>query len=180
MSENDIIPAETIENKILLIRGQNVMLDRDLAGLYGVTTKRLNEQVKRNKERFPDDFMFQLTLEEKNNLVANCDRFNSLKYSSSLPYAFMEHGAVMLASVLNSTKAVEASIFVVRAFIKLRELLLNNKELVIKLKELELRMGTHDEQITTILEAINQLLTPPEKSKNKIGFSVKEKRGKYS
>jgi hypothetical protein len=112
MIVEEIAKAEGIESKILLFRGQKVMIDRDLAEFYDVATKRLNEQVKRNRERFPADFMFQLNAEEKNELVANCGRFKSLKHSTSLPFAFTEHGAVMLASVLNSSKAVEASIYV--------------------------------------------------------------------
>ena len=122
MNEEGIIQLDMIESKILLIRGKKVMLDRDLAELYGVETKNLNRQVKRNKERFPVEFMFQLTKEEKNELVTNWHRFNSLKHSTSLPHAFTEHGTVMLASVLNSQRAIETSILVVQAFIKLREL----------------------------------------------------------
>ena len=175
-----LIVVESVEDKILLIRGQKVMLDRDLAELYGVETKNLNRQVKRNLERFPKEFMFQLTLEEKNELVTNWHRFNSLKHSSSLPYVFTEHGAVMLASVLNSVKAVEASIYVVRAFIRLREILLTHKELAVKLKELELKLETHDEQISAVMEAINQLLKPQEPTKRKFGFYVKEKKVNYS
>ncbi len=180
MNKKIIAPVNDIESKILLLRGQRVMIDKDIAELYGVATKRLNEQVKRNKDRFPADFMFQMTSEEKSELVANCDRFNSLKHSTSLPFAFTEHGALMLASVLNSERAVEASIYVVRAFIKLRELLLNHKELSIKLRELESKVESHDEQITAIIKAINQLLTPPETPKRKIGFLIEEKRIKYS
>ena len=150
------------------------MIDTDIAKLYGVTTKRLNEQVKRNKERFPEDFMIQLTSKKKTDVVANCDRLKNIKYSSSLPYAFTEHGVIMLAAVLNSQKAVEASIFVARAFVRLREILSTHKELGQKLKELELKIETHDEQITSIIEAINQLLTPPQESKKKMGFIVKE------
>jgi phage regulator Rha-like protein len=180
MNKKEIIQIEAIESKILFIRGQRVMIDRDLAELYGVLTKALNQAVKRNIERFPADFMFVLTKKEKSELVTNCDRFNSLKHSTSLPFAFTEHGALMLASVLNSQRAIETSIFVVRAFIRLREILAAHKELAEKLKELELKLETHDEQITAILEAINQLLTPPEKPKRKIGFSVGEKRIKYA
>ncbi len=180
MGKKDIIPLNKIENKILLIRGQRVMIDRDLAELYGVTTKVLNQAVKRNKERFPADFMFMLTKNEKNELVTNCDRFNSLKHSTSLPFAFTEHGAVMLASILNSQEAVEASIYVVRAFIKLREILLTHKELALKFKELEMKIETHDEQITAIMEAINQLLKPPDVPKRKVGFIVEENKIKYA
>jgi len=174
MIKAEIIPIKIIEKKILLIRNQKVMIDRDLAELYGVATKRLNEQVKRNKERFPFDFMFQLTLEEKSEVVANCDHLKNLKYSPNLPYAFTEHGALMLASVLNSSRAVEASIYVVRAFIRLREILLTHKELAKKLKELELKIDSHDQHIQAIFDVINQLLIPPEKPKRKIGFTIEE------
>jgi hypothetical protein len=180
MNKKDIVPVESIENKILLIRGQRVMIDSDLAELYQVKTKALNQAVKRNKERFPSDFMFVLTKKEKNELVTNCDHLKMLKYSSSLPKAFTEHGALMLASVLNSAEAVNTSVFVVRAFIRLREILVTHKELALKLKELELKLETHDEQISAIIEAINHLLTPPEVPKKKIGFTVEEKRIKYA
>ncbi|MFA6598812.1 MAG: ORF6N domain-containing protein [Ignavibacteriaceae bacterium] len=179
MSTKEIVPTERIENKILLIREQRVMLDRDLAELYGVETKNLNRQVKRNPERFPSEFMFQLTLSEKTELVTNWHRFNALKHSTVLPFAFTEYGALMLASVLNSPRAIEASVFVVRAFVHLKEMLLTHKELAQKLKELEYKIETHDEQITAIFEAINQLLTPPPAPKRKIGFEVKEKKVKY-
>ena len=179
MNNTQVIPVDIIENKILLIRGQRVMIDRDLAGLYGVPTKVLNQAVKRNIEKFPSDFMFILTKAEKYELVTNCDRFNSLKHSTSFPYAFTEHGALMLASVLNSPKAVETSIFVVRAFIRLRQILAAHKELADKLRELELKMETHDEQITAIFEAINQLLAPSPVTKRNIGFQVKEKKVLY-
>jgi phage regulator Rha-like protein len=171
---------DLIQNKILFLRGKKVMLDRDLAELYGVETKYLNRQVKRNIKRFPEEFMFQLTIEEKNELVTNWHRFDSLKHSTSLPFAFTEYGAVMLATVLNSNRAVESSILVVKAFIRLREIVSTYKELAEKLKELELKLETHDEQITAIFEAINQLLAPPETPKKKIGFTVEEKRIKYS
>lgn len=180
MTKVQVIPVEAVENKILLIRGQRVMIDRDLARLYGVSTKVLNQAVKRNIDRFPYDFMFILTKDEKNELVTNCDRFNSLKHSTSLPCAFTEHGALMLASVLNSPKAVETSIFVVRAFIRLRQILAAHKELAERLRELELRIETHDEQITAIFDAINQLLAPTPVTKKKIGFEIKEKKVLYN
>lgn len=180
MKKLSLLPNELIETRILLIRGQKVMIDSDLANLYGVTTKRLNEQVKRNKERFPLDFMFQLTNEEKLEAVAICDHLKNLKYSSVMPFAFTEHGAIMLASVLNSPRAVEASIYVVRAFVRLREILDSHKDLAQKLKELESKFEGHDEQIRDIIEAINQLLLPPEKPKRQIGFQVKEPKQKYS
>ena len=179
MNKKELIPTDQIENRILLIRGLRVMIDRDLAELYHVETKNLNRQVKRKKERFPPEFMFQLTKKEKKELVTNWHRFDSLKHSTFLPFAFTEHGAVMLATVLNSQLAVQASILVVKAFIRLKEILLNHKQLAEKLKELELKIETHDEQITAILDAINQLLTPPERPKKKIGFTVEEKKIKY-
>ena len=166
----ELIPDGKIVNSILLIRGERVMLDADLAILYGVSTKRLNEQVKRNRDRFPDDFMFQLTEDEKAEVVANCDHLKQLKFSPNLPYAFTEHGAIMLATVLNSPVAVQASIQVVRAFVKLREMLSANKELAHKLTLLENNIGKHDEDIKLIFNAIRQLMTSPEKPKRKIGF----------
>jgi len=169
MKEISIIPAERIEGIILFIRGHKVMLDVDLAILYGVTTKRLNEQVRRNKDRFPNDFMFQLSEEEKNELVANCDHLKRLKFSPYLPYAFTEHGAVMLASVLNSEIAVKASIQVVRAFVRLREMITTHKELARKLEELEQK---YDMQFKVVFDAIRQLMAPmsEEKPKPRIGF----------
>jgi ORF6N domain len=173
----DLIPTEKIENSILLIRGEKVMLDADLAILYGVSTKRLNEQVKRNRDRFPVDFMFQLTENEKAEVVANCDHLKRLKFSPNLPYAFTEHGAIMLATVLNSPVAVQTSIQVVRAFVKLREMLSANKELAHKLALLENRLEKHDGEIKAIFNAIRQLMSPPEKPKRKIGFHREEGKG---
>jgi len=112
MMNKVIIQPARIENSILLIRGEKVLVDADLASFYGVTTKRLNEQVKRNKKRFPEDFIFQLNQEEKNEVVANCDHLNNLKYSKSLPYVFTEHGALMAASVLNTPRVAEVSVFI--------------------------------------------------------------------
>ena len=132
-----IIPVGKIENRILLIRDEKVIIDADLAGFYGVPTKRLNEQVKRNGNRFPDDFMFQLTKSEKSEVVANCDHLENLKYSRSLPYAFTEHGAIMAASVLNTPRAIEVSVFIVRAFIKLRQFIAGRKELQRKISQID-------------------------------------------
>jgi phage regulator Rha-like protein len=169
-----IIPVERIEQKIFLIRNQKVMKDADLAELYGVSTKRLNEQVKRNKARFPKDFMFRLTKNEKVGLVENCDHLSRLKFSSALPTAFTEHGAVMQAAVLNSPKAIEICLIVVRAFIRLREILSTHKEILRKLKELELKVDSNDKKIQTIFKVINQLVTPQVKKKRKIGFTIEE------
>ena len=171
-----IKPLEQIENRILWIRGHKILLDKDLAQLYQVTTKRLNEQVKRNKNRFPQDFMFQLTKEEKSEVVANCDHLETLKFSPNLPYAFTEHGAIMAATVLNSDRAVQVSIFVVRAFVKLRQLLTTHKDLARKLANLEKKLQNHDQQIMVMMKAIRGLMMPPEpKKKNPIGFHTERK-----
>lgn len=159
-----------ILNRILLIRGKKVMIDRDLAELYGLTTKRLNEQVKRNTTRFPEDFMFQLTLEEKNEVVANCDHLKQLKFSHTLPLAFTEHGAVMLACVLNSKRAIEANIRIIRIFTAMREITLHNNELLLKLVKLEQKVDTHDESINLLFEAIKKMIETPPKKRNRIGF----------
>jgi len=151
------------------------MLDADLAEIYGVQTKRLNEQVKRNDSRFPDDFVFQLTNEEKTEVVANCDHLAKLKFSTTLPYAFTEHGALMAASVLNTEKAVETSLFVIRSFVRLREMIASHKDLAAKLAELEKRLEGHDTSITEIVKMLQHLMQPdgPLK-KNRIGFICEE------
>jgi hypothetical protein len=166
-----IVAQEVIESRIFVIRGLKVMLDRDLAELYQVETKYLNRQVKSNINRFPKEFMFQLTAEEKNELVQNLHRFESLKHSSVMPHAFTEHGIAMLASVLNSKRAVAISIYIVKTFIKLREFLSHHKEIGEKLKEIEHKLSKHDTDILMIFEAIRQLMTPPpEPPKRRIGF----------
>jgi len=166
-----IAPPGRIESLIFLIRGHRVMLDSDLAQLYGVSTKRLNEQAKRNKQRFPVDFMFRLTSSESRNLRSQIAT-SSPKHGGRRfrPYAFTEHGAVMLASVLNSPVAVAASIRVVRAFVKLRQFLATQHKLALKLVELEKRLGEHDDEIAAIFETIRQLMQPPEKTNRRIGF----------
>ena len=171
MSDNtSLIPMERIERAILLIRHEKVMLDLDLAAIYGVTTKRLNEQVKRNLMRFPTDFMFQLTEAEKSEVVANCDHLARLKFSPHLPYAFTEHGALMLANVLSSERAAQTSVQVVRAFVRLRQLLSSNAELARKLDAMEKK---YDAQFKVVFDAIRQLMSPPAKPKREIGFHVK-------
>jgi len=171
-----LIPAERIESRILFIRDQKIILDADLAELYGVTTKRLNEQVKRNMDRFPSDFTFQLTMEEKEQVVANCDHLARLKFSPVLPYAFTEYGTIMAANVLSSPRAVQVSISIVRAFIKLRNLLTSNKELARKLKALETK---YDAQFKGVFDALRQLMMPPDKPRRPIGFArSKEKEPK--
>jgi hypothetical protein len=167
-----LILVDEIESQILDIRGQKVMLDSDLARLYGVTTKRLNEQVRRNRDRFPPDFKFQLTTAEKAEVVANCDHLAKLKFSPQLPYAFTEHGAIMAATILNSPRAVEISVFVVRAFVKLRHFVLSYKDLAAKVLELERKVGAHDDSIRQLVSAIRQLMSPPAPpaKKRRIGF----------
>jgi ORF6N domain-containing protein len=168
---NELMPSEQIvENKILLIRGQRVLLAPDLAALYGVTPKRLHEQVRRNRKRFPEDFMFQLTIEERDELAAKCGQFRNIKHSRVLPYAFSEHGALMLANVLNSERAVEVSIFVTRAFVRLRKMLGTHKDLARKLDELEKHIQDHDGHIQTLFEAIRELMKPDPVKDRKIGF----------
>ena len=163
-----MIPVERIEHSILLIRSEKVMLDADLAELYGVSTKRLNEQVRRNRERFPPDFLIELTAQEKAEVVANCDHLARLKYSASLPFAFTEHGAIMAANVLNSPRAVTVSVMVVRAFVRLRQMLASHVELARKLAELETR---YDAQFRQVFAAIRALMEPPESTeRGRIGF----------
>jgi hypothetical protein len=165
-----LVPDEIIMSKILLIRGKKVMIDRDLAELYGVPTKRLNEQVKRNIKRFPDDFMFQLTAKEKEEVVAICDHLKTLKYSPQLPYVFTEYGAVMLASVLNSDRAIEVNIQIVRIFTQMREMLSTHKDILLKLEQLENKVTGHDEDIQLIFGYLKGLLNPPQEPRPRVGF----------
>ena len=168
----------TVENAIHLIRGQRVMLDSDLAQIYGVTTKRLNEQLRRNRKRFPSDFAFQLTREEFTGLRSQIatSSYGGRRY---LPWVFTEHGALMLANVLNSDVAIEASIRVVRAFVHLREIVSANAELARKFAQLERRLDAHDEQIAHLFAAIRQLLAPAPEKKREIGFHVRESAPRY-
>jgi len=178
MSETEIsIAVDAIAGRIVTLRGQRIMLDSDLAALYGVPTKRLNEQVKRNAERFPADFMFRLNSAEIESLNRSQIATGSQKHRDPRfsPFAFTEHGAIMAATVLNSPRAVEVSIFVVRAFVQLRELFAGNREMAKRLDELEARIErkllTHDQAIAGILDAIRQLMAPPPSPKKRsIGF----------
>jgi hypothetical protein len=196
----EVIPAEQIARRIFYFRGEKVLLDFDLATLYGVATKALNQAVKRNRERFPDDFMFQLTPEEalklrsqivtsrsqgtedqpagKNSsqIVTSSKRHGGRRYR---PYVFTEQGVAMLSSVLNSGRAVRVNIAIMRAFVRLRQTLDANRELARKFEQLERRVGKHDEEIAAILEAIRQLMAPPEKPQRQIGFHVQEKAPRY-
>ncbi|WP_333655517.1 ORF6N domain-containing protein [Dissulfurispira sp.] len=163
-----LIPVEMIEKKILMIRGEKVMLDSDLAELYGVPTRRLNEQVRRNISRFPDDFMFQLTSEETENLrsqfATSSSGHGGRRY---LPYVFTEQGVAMLSSVLNSERAIEVNIHIMRAFVKLREMVASHKDLAKRFDDLEKK---YDAQFKVVFDAIRQLMIPPEPKKRKIGF----------
>jgi phage regulator Rha-like protein len=173
-----LVPIEVIEKKILLIAGQKVMLDSDLAALYGVTTKRLNEQVCRNLKRFPADFMYQLSAEEFESLRSH---FATLKNSRGkhrkyLPYVFTEQGIAMLSSVLNSDRAIEVNVQIMRAFVKLREMMSTHKELAHKLNALEKK---YDGQFQIVFEAIRQILEVEAKPKKKIGFIARERQAVY-
>ncbi len=155
-----LIPIEIIENKIYLIRGRRVMLDRDLAGLYGVPTRRLKEQVRRNLKRFPDDFMFELTWEETAALasrsqIATLKKGQNIKY---LPYAFMEQGVAMLSSVLHSDRAIDVNIQIMRVFVRLKELMISHKDLARKIEDLERKFKEHDKKFVLVFEAIKHLL----------------------
>jgi hypothetical protein len=179
--QKSMIPAERIERSILLIRGHKVMLDVDLAELYGVSPKRLNEAVRRNIKRFPSDFMFQLTWEEIDSLRS---QFATLKrgrgqHRKYRPYAFTEQGVAMLSSVLNSGQAIEVNIEIMRAFVRLRQILSSHKELARKLEDLERRIGAHDQQIQAVFQAIRQLMAPPEPKGRKIGFLARERAARY-
>ena len=167
----EVIPETVIEKKILLIRYHKVMIDRDLADLYGVTTKALNQAVKRNKDRFPEDFMFPLSKQEKEEVVTNCDHLKSIKFSPQLPNVFTEQGVAMLSSVLKSRRAIQVNIAIMRVFVRFRGILALHKDLSYKLKELERKIEKHDVEIQTIFQAIRKLMQPPEeKPKKRIGF----------
>ena len=181
MGKQITVLAKHTESKILLIRGIRVILDTDLAELYGVQVKRLNEQVKRNARRFPDDFVMQLSAKETVNLrsqiVTSSSGHGGRRY---LPNAFTEHGAIMAASVLNSERADEMSIFVVRAFVRMREALAANQQILSKLTELEHRVESHDGNIQELIEAIRELMEPPPAKNRRIGFSLSDGSAKDS
>ena len=220
MTQTAIIAAEPVESLIRVVRGQRVILDADLAQVYGVTTKVLNQAVRRNRERFPSDFMFQLTAKEVANLRSqfvtsnseeDCSRSQTVTLNDEanrsqiatasdeamrsqivtaskrnirfLPYAFTEHGAIQAANILNSDRAVQMGVFVVRAFVKMRETLVAHRELAGKLAELErnllARLDTHDHLITGIIKELHRLANPPESSRKQIGFQVRERQAIY-
>jgi hypothetical protein len=181
MGKQITVLAKRVDSKILLIRGQRVILDTDLAELYGVEGRQLNQQVKRNARRFPDDFVMQLTAEEGANLrsqnVISSSSHGGRRY---LPNAFTEHGAIMAASVLNSERADDMSIFVVRAFVRMREALAANQQIMSKLAELEHRVESHDGNIQELIEAIRELMEPPPATNRRIGFSFSASSAKDS
>lgn len=173
MTRKSFIPSESIFNKILVIRKQKVILDRDLATMYGVETRVLKQAVRRNIKRFPSDFMFQLSKKEFQNwrsqTVMSKSEEKGLRH---LPFVFTEQGVAMLSSVLKSERAIEVNILIMRAFVKLREIISTHKKVGEKLKELENKLKEHDDQIVQIIQVINQLVTPPAKPKKKIGFTI--------
>ena len=183
-SRTSVTSIEDVSRAIVVLRGRKVLLDAELAALYGVTTKRLNEQVRRNRERFPTDFMFQLTAQEGAALRSQVATLKSGRgqHRKYRPYAFTEHGAIMAASVLNSPRAVEMSVYVVRAFVQLREILASNHELAKRLDQLEARIQkkftAHDDAIRAILSAIRELMNPPAPERRGIGFTADLKEGK--
>ncbi|MFZ0997470.1 MAG: ORF6N domain-containing protein [Candidatus Sulfotelmatobacter sp.] len=173
MPKRPATPAVAVESRIVILRHQRVILDVDIARLYGVPVKRLNEQVKRNQERFPSDFMFQLT--DRENAALRSQFATSKKTRGGrryTPHAFTEHGAIMAATVLNSTRAVQMSVFVVRAFVRLREMLATNRRLAGKIAQLENRLDTHDSVIQDLIEAIKELMTPKPPPRRRIGFQL--------
>ncbi len=180
-SKKGIIPLEVVQQKIFVVRGRRVMLDRDLAELFGVETRVLNQAVKRNSDRFPEDFMFRLTMEEARAADRSRSQSVTLKRGRNTkyrPHVFSEHGAVMLANVLQSTVAVRASIQVVRAFVNLRQILATHQDLARKMEALERKIGKHDADLDAILEVMQDLLEPPPSSATKrpIGFVAPAKK----
>lgn len=176
----EIVPIQRIAQAIFMLRGQKVILGQDLASLYDVTVGALTQAVKRNADRFPKDFVFQLTAEElinlKSRIVISKGGRGGTRHR---PYAFTEQGVAMLSSVLNSERAVKVNIAIMRAFVKLRETLETNRKLARKFEELERRVGKHDNKIAAILEAIRQLMAPSKQSQREIGFHVREKAARY-
>ncbi len=181
MATNDTVMVPRIESRIQMIRGLRVIIDVDLAALYGVPTKALNQAIKRNANRFPADFLFHLTAAEKAEVVTNCDQLQQLKFSRTLPYAFTEHGAIQAANVLASAQAVKMGIYVVRAFVHLREALSAHADVAKRLADLEMKTESlemsHDAfskntrlQLRQLLDAVRELTTPPDPPQRPIGF----------
>ena len=164
---SSLIPVEYIEKRIFIIRDEKVMIDRHLADMYGVETRILNQAVKRNIKRFPHEFMFQLTKEEREKVITICDDLGSLKFARTMPFAFTEHGLAMLSSVLNSDWAIQVNIQIIKTFVRLRQMLAGHKDLQKKIEEMEAK---YDKQFRVVFEAIKQLLSEEEKPKKRIGF----------
>lgn len=175
-TSTSLVISKPIQDLIIDIRGHKVMVDADLAELYGVPTKALNQAVKRNSERFPADFMFKLSKTEKKELVTNCDRFKNLKHSSSSPSVFTEYGVLMLASILSSDIAVNTSIEIVRAFSKMRAMLATSQDLAKKINSIEKKVTQHDENFKAVFEAIRKLILPENTKKKPVGFHLNMKK----
>jgi len=174
-----LVRLDSVEAAIYLVRGQRVMLDSDLAQVYEVSTKQLNQQMKRNRSRFPRDFAFELTAKEFTSLRSQFVTSKTRGGRRYLPWVFTEHGALMLASVLNSEVAIQASVRVVRAFVRLREMVAENAQLAGQLNELEQRLDSHDEAIVDLFATLKRLLEPAPKTKREIGFHVRERGARY-
>ncbi len=178
MSENkndkSLVPNELIASRILLIRDQKVMIDSDIAALYGVTTKRLNEQVKRNISRFPSNFMFELTKQEKDQVVANCDHLEKLKFSPVLPKVFTEHGIMMVANVLTSERAIQVSIQIIEVFIKMREILTDNLSLKLEIEEIKKKLTNQSKNIELVFNYLDELIDKKENQKPRIPIGYKK------
>jgi len=180
MKRNVMVITRRVASKIMIMRGRKVILDSDLAELYGVEVKRLNQQVKRNADRFPADFVFRVKERDLRLQIVTSNKENNRERKSASsrggrryqPFAFTEHGAIMAATVLNSKRAVEMSIFVVRAFVRMREALATNQKIMAKLRDLEEKLGTHDDQIQEIVEAIQEMMAPLPAKGRKIGFEL--------
>ncbi len=179
MAKTAIVVAKKVDSKIFVLRGQRVILDTDLAELYGVQVRQLNQQAKRNAKRFPPAFRFQISPHEMNILrsqnVISSEGHGGARY---LPWAFTEHGAIMAATVLNSDRAIEMSVFVVLAFVRMRRAIAGNRNVLTKLAELEHRLESHDAEIQQLMEAIRELMTPEEPSRRRIGFEAPADEGK--
>ncbi len=166
---SNIIPIEIIEKKIFEIRGRKVMIDRHLADLYGVETRILNQSVKRNINRFPEEFMFQLTKDERNKVITICDNLDSLKYARTMPYAFTEYGVAMLSSVINNDKAIQVNIQIIKTFVKLRQLISSTSQLHKRLEEMEKK---YNKNFKIIFQVLHELMEIPEKPRKEIGFKI--------
>ncbi|MBW1740089.1 MAG: ORF6N domain-containing protein [Deltaproteobacteria bacterium] len=174
--KRSLVPIESIQRRIFVIRNERVMIDRALAELYGVETKQLKRAVRRNLDRFPSDFMFELTKEEYDSLRCQIGTLKRGEHTKYLPMAFTEQGVAMLSSVVNSKQAIEVNILIMRAFVELRKMISSHKALLRKVEEMEKK---YDEQFKVVFDAIRELMTPPEKPRKKIGFVVKERRAAY-